>query len=233
MGPLQQSDTAKSAVGFATRLEQVLVQTKRPVVVTEMGQFCCASEGACFQYPGTFNGKSMGYVRALLTEMQATQTSWTAWAYRPGTGGDCNQPDMNDGRNLYASANHNNQGANWINLFPTFYGASIATSPTAPIVPIPTQVPVIPPTTIVTAPVAPPSKTSTVSTTNVPAIQPSSAPGDANANATGSWNAGGPVAGGLIGLVLVASAMALVHRRQKSMLSKQQMISRNPLFEKQ
>ena len=133
MGPLQQGDPGKSATGFATRLNTVLTQAKRPVVVTEFGQFCCASESACFQYPGTFNGQSMGYVRALLTEMQNKQTSWTAWGYRPNSGsGDCNQPDANDGRALYASANHNNLGANWISLFPTFYNVPLGSSPTTP-----------------------------------------------------------------------------------------------------
>jgi len=126
MGPLQASDVAKSAANFATSLSQVLQTTKRPVIVTEMGQFCCASEGSCFQYPGTFNGQAMGYVRAILTELASTQMSWTAWGYRPGIGGDCTQPDLNDGLGLYQSASHSNQGANWVQLFADFYPSSVA-----------------------------------------------------------------------------------------------------------
>ena len=72
----------------------------------------------------------MGYVRAVLTELALTGQSWTAWGQRPGVGGDCNQPDLNDGTNLYSSALHSGNGANWASLFPTFYGQLSAATPT-------------------------------------------------------------------------------------------------------
>jgi len=58
--------------------------------------------------------------------------SWTATAYTPGLAGNCNGPDANDGINLYSSALHDNQGADWANLFPDFFpGGRNTNSPTS------------------------------------------------------------------------------------------------------
>jgi len=182
MGPDQSSDTAKNAPNFEILATQVLTTTKQPIIATELGQFCCVAEGSCFLYDGTFNGVSMGYARAILTIMQSNNIGWTVFGFRPGTGGECTQPDANDGTGLYNSANHNGEGANMISLFPTFYPANSATTTTtttsAPVTAATNKPTTAPPTN---APVQPTNKPTTASQpTNKPTQPPTKAPGDAS-----------------------------------------------------
>jgi len=132
MGPIQASEVIKGVPGFIDQVDQVLTATKRPIVLSSLGQFCCPAEGPCGVHDGThLNGKT-GYIRAILLEATRRNISWTGFGYRPGTGGRCDQPDINDGAALYASASHDGLGANWAELFPTFYSADSNNLPTLP-----------------------------------------------------------------------------------------------------
>lgn len=122
MGPYQKDDSAKNIDGYEQRVERVLTGTGRPLIITEFGQYCCAADGACFLYPGQYDGQDMGFTQAVLTVNMKYGVSWTAWAWRPNQGaGQCLQPDANDGTSLYNAANHDGEGANWNRLFPLFY----------------------------------------------------------------------------------------------------------------
>ena len=131
MGPYQAGDPIKTATGFDTLASAVLA-TGRPLFLTELGQYCCAANGACYAYPGSFNGVAMGYVEAVFTIAKTRGVSWTIWAWR-GAGGNCNGPDANDGTGLYSAAAHSGQGADYVTLFPKYYAGALApTSPTSP-----------------------------------------------------------------------------------------------------
>lgn len=130
MGPYQAGDPSKNVAGFSAHLDALMnAPRRRPVMVTEFGQYCCATSGACYQYSGVWNGRPMGYVEALLEVMAARDVSWTVWGWRPGTGGDCNQPDANTGDSLFSPVN--GAGANYATLWPRFYG-SLGGTPTVP-----------------------------------------------------------------------------------------------------
>ena len=125
MGPSQAADKTKSVQGYVEFVDLVLSSTNRPVMITGVGQFCCPAEGACFQHNGNLDGFAAGYVRAILIESTRRNISWTGFGYRPGNGGDCNQPDANDGTRLYSSLHHNGNGADWATLFPEFFPGDI------------------------------------------------------------------------------------------------------------
>jgi len=128
MGPYQAGDPTKNIDGYEERVQRIIDGTGRPLIITEFGQYCCPADSACYLYDGTFEGSSMGYVEAVLNLNQRYDVSWTAWAWRPNSqgGGDCNQPDMNDGAELINSDDYNGQGANWSRLFPLFYGTVVS-----------------------------------------------------------------------------------------------------------
>jgi len=58
--------------------------TNKPMILTEFGQFCCATDGECYNYPGTWNGVAMGYAEAIMTIAKTNGISWTPWSWRPG-----------------------------------------------------------------------------------------------------------------------------------------------------
>jgi len=124
MGPYQAGDPSKNIDGYEQRVQQVLDQTGLPLIITEFGQYCCPADSACYLYSGQYDGDNMGYVEAVLTVNLKYDVSWTAWAWRPNIAGngDCNQPDANDGNQLYNSDNYGGNGANWSRLFPQFFG---------------------------------------------------------------------------------------------------------------
>ena len=155
MGPYQASDAKKTVDGFASMLDAV-AGTGRPVIATEFGQYCCPANGTCYLYGGTYAGEPMGYVAALLRLMAARGVSYTAWAWRPGQGGDCSQPDVNAGGALTGSTAAG--GADWAALWPATYSSSTAApataAPAAKATTTPTQRPW---TKAPTQPVAPPT----------------------------------------------------------------------------
>jgi len=127
MGPMQQGDSSKSAAGFDAQVAQVL-PAGRPVIVTEFGQYCCARDGACFAYPGTWKGAAMGYVEAILQICSQRNVSWLGWAWRPqAEAANCDGPDMNgeNGNTYRLSSASGGQGANWARLFATYFNASL------------------------------------------------------------------------------------------------------------
>jgi len=123
MGPYQQGDKQKTAEGFDAAVAQVS-QTQRPIIVTEFGQYCCPSDGVCFDYPGNWQGQNMGYVEAILQICQKHGVSWLGWAWRPQANtADCDSPDMNgdNGNPLKLSPASSGQGANWAKLFVKYF----------------------------------------------------------------------------------------------------------------
>ena len=81
MGPYQQGDPAKSIPGFVSLINALQSQTSQPIFATEFGQYCCASEGACYLYDGTYNGMQIGYVHALLEIYKERGIHWMAWGW--------------------------------------------------------------------------------------------------------------------------------------------------------
>jgi len=73
----------KTPVIFEDYVNRVQINTKFPVIMTEFGQYCCATNGDCYDYIGKYENKSMGYNEALLTIAAKLNISWTAWAWRP------------------------------------------------------------------------------------------------------------------------------------------------------
>ena len=66
MGATQAGDTHKNADGFEAMVKQIHSQTSKPVISTEFGQFCCDTNGACYDYNGTWNGEQIGYSEAII-----------------------------------------------------------------------------------------------------------------------------------------------------------------------
>ena len=56
MGPIQSGDRAKNADGFETMVKAIQSKTEKPVILTEFGQFCCDTNGSCYDYNGTWDG---------------------------------------------------------------------------------------------------------------------------------------------------------------------------------
>ena len=74
-----------SPAGFEAMVAAVLApHTDRPLIITEFGQSCCPTNGACEECPGTYDGKTMGYDEAILAIANKHQVSWLPWAWRPG-----------------------------------------------------------------------------------------------------------------------------------------------------
>jgi len=67
--------------------------------MTEFGQFCCESDGACYCYPGTWNDVTMGFNEALMTISTELGVSWTPWSWRPATSGDYQTHECQDMNN--------------------------------------------------------------------------------------------------------------------------------------
>ena len=62
-------------------LEIVEKGTARPSIITEFGQACCATNGACENCPGTYdyNGVAVGYDEAVIQIAQKHGVSWIPW----------------------------------------------------------------------------------------------------------------------------------------------------------
>jgi len=124
MGPYQKDDASKNVPGYENHVQAILEGTGKPLIITEFGQYCCPANGPCYQYSGQYDGQNMGYVEAVMNVNVKYDVSWTTWAWRPNSGtasADCNQPDANEGTELYDASNHDGIGADWKTLFPAFY----------------------------------------------------------------------------------------------------------------
>ena len=75
-----------------------------PVILTEFGQYCLTNN----------------YDEQIIQICNQDEISWLAWAWRPPQGGQCNQPDVNDGSGLYDSQNHDGKGGNWKAIWPKY-----------------------------------------------------------------------------------------------------------------
>ena len=61
---VQAGATNKCQDGFEAMLKQVMQGgSDLPFIITEFGQTCCATGGACESCPPTYDGKPMGCVR--------------------------------------------------------------------------------------------------------------------------------------------------------------------------
>lgn len=100
MGPDQSGDQGKSADNFEALVAYMQKNIARPLILTETGQYCCATNGACYLYPGTYQGETMGYLEAVLEIAKKQELSWTLWGWRPNTNGACSGPDANNGNEL-------------------------------------------------------------------------------------------------------------------------------------
>ena len=56
MGPNQSGDKHKNADGYETMVKTIQSGTEKPVIITEFGQFCCDTNGSCYDYNGTWDG---------------------------------------------------------------------------------------------------------------------------------------------------------------------------------
>lgn len=109
--------TEKIPTMFSQYVTNVINSTNRPIICTELGQYCCSSNGACGNYNGTYNNQNIGYVQAILEICQSLNISWTAWAWTANQG--CYYPVVNNGDSLYSPVN--NQGADWTTLWKQYY----------------------------------------------------------------------------------------------------------------
>jgi len=118
MGPNQQGDARKSADGFELMVKGVRSGSDKPIIATEFGQYCCATNGSCYQYPGTYDNKKMGYTEAIINVCEKYGVSYTPWAWRPPsqTGNNC--LDMNAG--LVLNGPSNGQKADWTTIWPKY-----------------------------------------------------------------------------------------------------------------
>ena len=102
MGPPQAGAKIKCVPGFEAILQEVQEHTMRPSIITEFGQACCATAGACESCPPTKNaaGEAVGYDEAILELATKHAVSWLPWGWRPPafntTGRKCE--DLNGGQ---------------------------------------------------------------------------------------------------------------------------------------
>ena len=47
-------------------VKKILNGTNKPIISTEFGQFCCDTNGSCYDYNGTWNGEQLGYSEAII-----------------------------------------------------------------------------------------------------------------------------------------------------------------------
>ena len=76
MGAPQAGDLTKCPDGFEHHVKNIMDSTDKPVIVTEFGQACCPTHGACERCSAQWNGTTMGFVDAFLrvvNPQQATQ----------------------------------------------------------------------------------------------------------------------------------------------------------------
>eukprot|EP00041_Stephanoeca_diplocostata_P015625 m.299096 g.299096 ORF g.299096 m.299096 type:complete len:451 (-) comp20103_c0_seq1:333-1685(-) len=119
MGPNQAGDSTKCPMGFEAHLQK-LTSTGRPTIVTEFGQACCSTNGACESCPGAYNGTAMGYDEQIAVIARAYGASWLPWSWRPAAAGAGNAcMDLNGGNANGTALVHptDGKGADWATLW--------------------------------------------------------------------------------------------------------------------
>lgn len=129
MGPNQAGDSKKCPAGFESRVQQMINGTDKPIIITEFGQGCQATEGAAESCPGTYEGKAMGYDETILTIAEKYSVSWLPWAWRPMAAGPNtkNCQDANGGTapaGLSLAHPTDGKGADFQDLWTRFAGKS-------------------------------------------------------------------------------------------------------------
>ena len=120
MGSYQAGDKQKTADGFENIVKQVQSGTNKPVVITEFGQFCCDTDGSCYDYNGVWDGQNLGYSEAILKISQKYNVSWNPWSWRPmAPDYESHQcQDLNgDGTGLGLAHPTDGKGADWLTLW--------------------------------------------------------------------------------------------------------------------
>ena len=67
----------KNADSLEAYIQEIQSKTDKPAILTEFGQFCCATNGSCGLFEGTWDGKDMGYAEAVVTIAETYGVSWT------------------------------------------------------------------------------------------------------------------------------------------------------------
>merc|ERR1711871_1057478 len=104
MGPAQAGASNKCPVGFQSMVSTVQNSTSKPLIVTEFGQACCATHGACENCPAS----STGYDEDILNIATAQNVSWLPWAWRPSARGPNTNTcqDLNGGGTQGSALSH-------------------------------------------------------------------------------------------------------------------------------
>ena len=147
MGPAQAGRGEDGcASGFERHIQTVVNGTERPSIITEFGQACCATDGACESCPSTYGGAKMGYDEAILTIAAKYGVSWLPWAWRPpasnSSGAKCE--DLNGGAKptgLSLAGSNGGKGGDFAALWAKFAGVAPAPAPPGPTPPAPPSPP--------------------------------------------------------------------------------------------
>merc|ERR1712039_12554 len=134
MGYAQEFDYAKTAANFSAKVTKLQQQSDKPLIITEFGQYCCPADGACYLYPGQWEGNKVGFVEAIMMIAEKARMGWLGWAWRPqATTGQCSQPDMNGDNGdatklVHSSPQQAGGGADWAELFSKYYNRTVKIS---------------------------------------------------------------------------------------------------------
>ena len=74
----------KNADSVEAYIQEIQSSTDKPVILTEFGEFCCETNGACGLFEGSWDGHDMGYAEAIIYIADTYGLSWTPWSWRPG-----------------------------------------------------------------------------------------------------------------------------------------------------
>ena len=106
------------------------LQQLGPVIYTELGQYCCNSNDTATGAPqGRCNDHTHGdwFVHNLLNMAAQLDVSWTGWAWRGTSGGNCGYPDMRanatESPNEAALTDGRFGGANWKEVWSLYAAA--------------------------------------------------------------------------------------------------------------
>ena len=106
------------------------LQQLGPVIYTELGQYCCNSNDTSTGAPqGHCNDHAHGdwFVHNLLNMAAQLDVSWTGWAWRGTSGGNCGYPDIRanatESPNEVALTDGRFGGANWKEVWSLYAAA--------------------------------------------------------------------------------------------------------------